>query len=113
MKQIIAIVQPHRLDTIEQALHGIEHLPGFTIFPARGHPRGRGPQHAFAATEWDPDIHERLVLILFCSDELAPRIAETIRTAAHTGNPGDGLIAVSSLDDVLRIRSGERGDAAL
>ncbi len=113
MKQIIAIVQPHRLENIEQALHGLEHLPGFTIFPARGHPRGQGPHHAFAATEWNPDAHDRLVLMMFCADEHAQTVVEAIRAAAYTGNPGDGLIAVSELADVLRIRSGERGDAAL
>ena len=113
MKQIVAIVQPHRLEQIEQALHGLDHLPGFTIFPARGHTRGQGPHHAFAPTEWNPDAHDRLVVMMFCADELAQSVVETIRTAAHTGNPGDGLIAVSDLEDVLRIRSGERGDAAL
>lgn len=113
MKQIIAIVQPHRLENIEQALHGLEHLPGFTVFPARGNPRGQGLPHVFAPTEWNPDAHDRLVLMVFCADELAQRVIGAIRAAAHTGNPGDGLIAVSDLEDVLRIRSGERGNAAL
>ena len=87
MKQIISIAQPHRLEQIEQALHGLDYMAGFTIFQAHGHSRGRGAQHAFVATEWNP--------------------------AVHTGLPGDGLIAVSKLGDALRIRSGERGDAAL
>lgn len=113
MKQIVAIVQPHRLEQIEQALHGLDHLPGFTIFPSRGHARGQGSHHAFVSTEWNPDTHDRLTLMMFCADEHAQSIVEAIRAAAHTGNPGDGLIAVSELADVLRIRSGERGDAAL
>lgn len=113
MKQIIAIVQPHRLENIEQALHGLEHLPGFTIFSTRGNSRGRGSHHAFVPAEWNPDAHDRLVLMMFCADELAQNVVEAIRAAAHTGNPGDGLIAVSDLEDVLRIRSGERGNAAL
>lgn len=113
MKQIIAIVQPHRLDSIEEALHGLAHLSGFTYFPAHGHSRGQGPHHAFVPTEWNPDAHERLVLLMFCADEHAQTVVEAIRAAACTGNPGDGLIAVSELADVLRIRSGERGDAAL
>lgn len=113
MKQIIAIVQPHRLENIEQALHRLDHLPRFTIFPAHGHPRGHGLQHAFAATEWNLDTHDRMILMMFCADEQAQSVVEAIRAAAYTGNPGDGLIAVSELADVLRIRSGERGDAAL
>jgi nitrogen regulatory protein P-II 1 len=113
VKQIISIVQPHRLEQIEQALHGLDHMAGFTIFQARGHSRGRGAQHAFVATEWNPAAHDRLVLMMFCPDDQADRVIETIRAAAHTGLPGDGLIAVSELGDALRIRSGERGDAAL
>lgn len=113
MKQIIAILQPHRLEQIEQALHGLNHLSGFTFFPAHGHSRGQGPQHAFAPTEWNPDAHDRLVLMMFCADAHVPSVVEAIRAAAYTGNPGDGLIAVSELADVQRIRSGERGDAAL
>ena len=113
MKQIIAIVRPLWLENIEQALHSLDHLPGFTLFPARGHPRGQGPQHTFAATEWSPDTHDRLILMMFCADEQVQTAVEAIRAAACTGNPGDGLIAVSELADVLRIRSGERGDAAL
>ena len=113
MKQITAIVQPHRLERIEQASHGLAHLPGFTVFPAHGHPRGQGPHHAFAPTEWNPDAHDRLILLMFCPDELAQQVVEAIRAAAHTGHPGDGLIAVSELADALRIRSGERGNAAL
>ncbi len=65
------------------------------------------------ACKWNPDAHERLVLLMFCADEHAQTVVEAIRAAAGTGNPGDGLIAVSELADVLRIRSGERGDAAL
>lgn len=113
MKQIIAIVQPHRLEAIEEALNALEHLPGFTIFPAHGHPRGRGPLHAYAATEWNPDAHDRLVLLMFCPDDLAASVVDAVRAAAHTGHPGDGLIAVVPMDDIVRIRSGERGDAAL
>lgn len=113
MKQIIAIVQPHRLEAIEEALHALERLPGFTIFPAHGHPRGQDLHHAYAATEWNPDAHSQTVLLMFCEDALAPRVVETIRVIAHTGHPGDGLIAVSAVEDIVSIRNSERGDAAL
>ena len=113
MKQIIAIVQPHRLEAIECALHRIDRLPRFTFFQAHGHPRGQGPNHAFAATEWNPGAHNRMVLMMFCTDEQAEAVVEAIRAAAYTGHSGDGLIAVSEIADVLRIRSSERGDAAL
>lgn len=113
MKQITAIIRPHRLEAVENALHALPHLPGFTIFPARGHPRGHGHDHGFVADEWNPDAHNALVLLMFCPDDAAAGIVAAIEQAAHTGQPGDGLVAVSELTDVLRIRSGERGDAAL
>ena len=47
MKQITAIIRPHRLDAVEAALHALPHLPGFTVFPAHGHPRGHGHDHRF------------------------------------------------------------------
>ncbi|MFC7287412.1 transcriptional regulator [Herminiimonas sp. KBW02] len=113
MKQIIAIIQPHRLDAVEHALQSLSHLPGFTLFQVRGHARGRGIGHLFAADEWNPDMHEHTALLMFCSDDIAQEVVEAIRSASHTGNTGDGLIAVSTVDDIVRIQSGERGNAAL
>lgn len=113
MKQITAVIRPHRLEAVEQALHALPHLPGFTVFPARGHPRGHGQDHHFLADEWNPDAHDGLVLMVFCTDDTAPAIVDAIERAARTGAPGDGIVAVAELADALRIRTGERGDAAL
>ncbi len=113
MKQIIAIIQPHRLDAVEDALHQLDHLPGFTLFQARGHARGSGPHHAFTASEWNPDAHDRLVLMIFCEDAQVQTVVEAIRAAAYTGLHGDGLIAVSDVDSILRIRTGEHDDEAI
>ena len=113
MKQITAIVRPHRLDAIEAALHALPHLPGFTIFPALGHPRGHGHEHRFADDEWKPDAHRQLTLMVFCSDADALGIVDAIAKAAHTGHPGDGIVGVTELLDAVRIRTGERADAAL
>ncbi|MBT9530340.1 MAG: P-II family nitrogen regulator, partial [Pseudomonas sp.] len=70
MKQVTAIFRPIRLEAIEQALHALPHLPGFTILPAHGHPRGHGKDHSYIADEWSPDTHQHLVLLAFCSDEV-------------------------------------------
>lgn len=113
MKQIIAIIQPHRLDTVEDALHQLDHLPGFTLVQARGHARGHGPHHAFTDSEWNPDAHERLVLTMFCDDAQVQAVVEAIRVAAYTGMRGDGLIAVSHVDSLLRIRTEEHDDDAV
>ncbi|WP_045227134.1 P-II family nitrogen regulator [Methyloterricola oryzae] len=113
MKQITAIIQPHRLEKVEEALHRLEHLPGFTILNARGHPRGKGPKGAFTAHEWAPDSHAQLVLLIICANEQGEEVVEAIRKAAYTGHPGDGLIAVSDVFNVLRISSGEQGPDAI
>jgi nitrogen regulatory protein P-II 1 len=113
MKQITAIIQPQRLEAVEQALYRLRHLPGFTLMPARGHARGHGPLHLFTADEWNPDWHPHIVLLMYCPDDLMQEAFEAIQTSAYTGNSGDGLIAVSAIEDVVRIRTGERGDAAL
>jgi nitrogen regulatory protein P-II 1 len=113
MKQIIAIIQPHRLEKVEDALHLLDHLPGFTLFQAQGHPRGKGPHHAFTPTEWNPDAHDRIVLMMFCEDVHMQKAIEVIRNAAYTGNSGDGMIAVSDVQSLLRIRTGEHDDDAV
>jgi len=113
MKQILAIIKTHRLEHVEQALHRLDRFPGFTLFETHGHPRGAGPHHAYAATEWNPDVHESLVLMMYCDDALVRPVTEAIRLAAHTGNPGDGMIAVSDVESIVRIRTGERDDAAV
>jgi nitrogen regulatory protein P-II 1 len=113
MKQILGIIKPARLEAVEQALHGLDHLPGFTLFNGQGHARGTGSHHAYAATEWNPDAHDCIVLMMYCDDAHAEGIVAAIKTAAHTGNPGDGLIAVSDVDTLVRIRTGEHDDDAV
>ena len=113
MKQIIAIFQPHMLNKVEHALHELPHFPGFTLLRAKGHARGRAPGHAFHATEWDLFDHDKVALFIVSSDELAPGIVDAIEQNAHTGLPGDGVIVVTEATVVVRIRTGERGDAAV
>jgi nitrogen regulatory protein P-II 1 len=113
MKQVTAIIQPHMLAKVERALHELPHFPGFTVLRAKGHGRGRAADHAYHATEWDMHEHDKLLLLIFCSDQLAPQIVETIRENAHTGLPGDGLIAASEVAQVMRIRTGEHGEDAV
>lgn len=113
MKQITAIIRPHRLDAVEAALHEQPHLPGLTILPSLGHPRGHGNDHHFASDEWNPDSHQQIVLLVFCVDEDAAGIVNAIAKAAHTGLSGDGIVGVTELLDVVRIRTGERANAAL
>lgn len=113
MKQITAIIRPNMLERVTHALHGLEHFPGFTLMRGKGESRGRAPGHAYHATEWNLDEHDRVVLLTLCSDELAPLVVETIRSAARTGRPGDGLISVAEVADIVRIRTDEHGATAV
>lgn len=108
MKEIKAIIQPHMVSKVVRALHELSHFPGLTISDARGQGRGRGAGGAFKVTEDSLDYHPRTVLDILCADELAANIVETIRQAAHTGHSGDGIITVTDLAEVIRIRTGEK-----
>ncbi len=113
MKQIIAVIQPHMLNKVEHALHALPHFPGFTLLRAKGHGCGQAPGHAWQPAGWDLDEHDQVVLLIASSDALAPQIVETIRRQAHTGLPGDGIILVSEASEVVRIRTGKRGEDAV
>ncbi|MEK6590330.1 MAG: P-II family nitrogen regulator [Nitrospinota bacterium] len=113
MKEIKAIIHPHMVSKVVRTLHEIEHFPGFTLLDARGQGRGRGAGGAYVVTEDDIDYHRKVVMVVVCSDEIAPTITETIRNAAHTGHKGDGIIIVGELAEVIRIRTGEQNDLAV
>lgn len=113
MKEIKAIIQPHMISKVVRALHGLDHFPGFTLLDARGQGRGRGKGGSYKVTEEDIDYHRRAMIVVVCSDALATIVTEVIQNAAHTGNKGDGIIIVSEVTDVIRIRTGEKQDRAL
>lgn len=113
MKQIKAIIRPHMLERVVAALHELPHFPGFTVLHAQGQGRGRGQGGAFKATEESIFQDKRIVIELIASDELAESIAVTIEKAAHTGHPGDGVIVITNIERVIRIRSGETQENAV
>ncbi len=113
MKQITAVIQPHMLEPVDHALHQLPHFPGFTMWRGRGEHRGSGPGHAWQPAAADVAGHSDVVLLIACADEFAPAIVQTIAQHARTGHPGDGLITVVTLDEVVRIRSDEHGDSAV
>ena len=105
MKRIEAFLQPHRLAEVIEALHAQPRFPGFTVFEGRGQGHGRGPSGHYAYDQGDLSLHNRKVLVLFCEDEEADRFAQLIARVAHTGNPGDGIVVVTEVAQVLRVRS--------
>jgi nitrogen regulatory protein P-II 1 len=109
MKRIEAVVQRHRLSKIVGALHALPHFPGFTVIDAHGQGQGHGSGGHYVAGE-DPGLlyHERCALVIFCEDDEVDQIARAITSAAHTGNRGDGIVVVSEVGSVLRVRDGGR-----
>lgn len=113
MKEIKASIQPHILGRVVQALHALPHFPGITILDAAGQGRGRGAGGAYRVTEEEIFFHQKKRIEVVCADEFVPAIVEAIRTAAHTGHAGDGLITVNDISQAVRIRTGEEADSAL
>lgn len=107
MKRIEAFVQPHRLSKVIAALHSLPSFPGFTIVDAHGQGHGRGAGGHFVYEPAEGLLyHERSYLVIVCENNEATAIARAIAGAAQTGSKGDGLIAISDIRQVLRIRDG-------
>jgi len=113
MKEIKAIVQPFRLSTIVAALQQIPDLPGITVFDVRGFGRQRARNAPDAIEDGNILYVKKVQMEIVVPERLVDEVIRTIRESAHTGNPGDGKIFARSLDEAIRIRSGERGEEAL
>lgn len=113
MKEIKAILQPHALDRVMSALHLLPHFPGVTVSDCQGQGRGRGAGHRFLPDNEAVFFKRRCKLEIFCGDDACDEIVSVIQSAAHSGNPGDGVIMVADLARVVRIRTGEEQDEAV
>lgn len=113
MKEIKAIIQPHMLTKVMDALHAVPHFPGATVSDCQGQGRGRGTSGQFEATQESVFFKKMTKLELFCADAACDDLVEVIQVAAHTGNPGDGVIIVADLPRVVRIRTGAEQDEAV
>jgi nitrogen regulatory protein P-II 1 len=112
MKKIEAVIQPHKLDEVKDALKGAG-AEGITISEVRGHGRQKGHTEAYRGHEYTIDLLPKIKMELVVSDARLAQILEVLSTSAKTGKIGDGKIFVSTIDDVIRIRNGDRGEAAL
>lgn len=113
MKQVKAIIKPHMSSKVIAALHELAHFPGLTIFEVSGQGRGEGFGGAYECTTENIFDNKRQVIEIICADESAESIAQTIQKAAHTGRSGDGLVVITEIASVIRIRSGERQEKAV
>jgi nitrogen regulatory protein P-II 1 len=112
VKKIEAIVKPFKLDEVKEALQEVG-LQGITVTEAKGFGRQKGHTELYRGAEYVVDFLPKVKVEVVCPDELAEKAIEAIRNAAQTGRIGDGKIFVYSIEQAIRIRTGEFGDDAL
>jgi len=112
MKLITAIIKPFKLEEVKEALSEIG-IEGMTVSEVKGFGRQKGHTEIYRGSEYTVDFLPKVKLEIAVGDEIVAKTIETIIKAAKTGKIGDGKIFVTPLDEVVRIRTDERGDAAI
>jgi nitrogen regulatory protein P-II 1 len=112
MKKIEAIIKPFKLDEVKEALQEVG-LQGITVVEAKGFGRQKGHTELYRGAEYVVDFLPKVKLEIVIADELVERAVDAIRKAAQTGRIGDGKIFVSSVEEAIRIRTGETGSDAI
>ncbi|MBI3793438.1 MAG: P-II family nitrogen regulator [Nitrospinae bacterium] len=112
MKRIEAIIKPFKLSDVKEKLIGIG-IQGMTVTEVKGFGRQKGHTEVYRGAEYTIDFLPKLKIEIVVAEELAEKVIECIISAAHTGQIGDGKIFVSGLDDIIRIRTKERGKEAI
>jgi nitrogen regulatory protein P-II 1 len=112
MKKIEAIIKPFKLDEVREALSEIG-IMGLTATEVKGFGRQKGHTELYRGAEYVVDFLPKVKLDLIVSDSLLDKAVETIIKASHTGKIGDGKIFVTDVNEVIRIRTGEKGDDAV
>jgi nitrogen regulatory protein P-II 1 len=112
VKKIEAIIKPSKLDDVKAALSEIG-VQGMTVSEVRGFGRTGGKQEIYRGSAYVVDFVPKLKIEIVAGNDLVHQILESIRAAANTGHIGDGKIWVTSVDEVVRIRTGEKGEDAI
>ena len=112
MKKIEAIIKPFKLDEVKDALNAIG-VQGITVTEVKGFGRQKGHTELYRGAEYVVDFLPKVKLEVIVADGLVPKIIETIEKTAKTGRIGDGKIFVIPVEEVIRIRTGERGESAI
>jgi len=112
MKKIEAIIKPFKLDEVKEALHEVG-VKGITVTEAKGFGRQKGHTELYRGAEYVVDFLPKVKLEIIIDDGQVERVVEAIMQAAKTGRIGDGKIFVSPVEEVIRIRTGERGPDAV
>ena len=112
MKKIEAIVKPFKLDDVKEALNEIG-IQGMTISEVKGYGRQKGHKEIYRGAEYVVDFIPKVKIEIIVDTERADQVVEAIQKAANTGKIGDGKIFVFSIEEVIRVRTGERGNDAI
>mgnify|MGYP005657761989 CR=1 FL=1 len=112
MKKIEAVIKPFKLDDVKDALSETG-VKGLTVVEAKGFGRQKGHTELYRGAEYVVDFLPKIRLDLVVADKMVEKVVETILKTAHTGKIGDGKIFVMDVEEAIRIRTGEKGDAAI
>jgi nitrogen regulatory protein P-II 1 len=112
MRKIEAIIKPFKLDEVKEALNEVG-IQGLTVTEAKGFGRQKGHTELYRGAEYVVDFIPKIKIEIVVSDDMVAKVIETISEAARTGRIGDGKIFVSTIEEAIRIRTGESGEEAL
>ena len=112
MKLIIAIIKPFKLDDVREALTTVG-VAGMTVTEVKGFGRQKGQTEIYRGAEYSTNMVPKIKLEIVCETGMADSVVEAIKSSAATGSIGDGKVFVLDVNQVVRIRTGEMGDAAL
>ncbi|MDH3359464.1 MAG: P-II family nitrogen regulator [Desulfobulbaceae bacterium] len=112
MKKIEAIIKPFKLDDVKEALNEIG-IKGMTISEVKGYGRQKGHKEIYRGAEYIVDFIPKIKLEIIVEADLVDKVVECVRQAANTGKIGDGKIFVLPVEDVVRVRTGEKGIEAI
>jgi nitrogen regulatory protein P-II 1 len=112
MKRVEIITRPYKLDEIKEALTGMG-IQGMTVTDVRGFGRQRGHKEVYRGAEYQVDFVSKVKIEIVIDDDVLDQALEVIQQAAKTGKIGDGKIFISTIDNAIRIRTGESGGSAL
>jgi nitrogen regulatory protein P-II 1 len=112
MKKIEAIIQPHKVEDVKEALKGIG-IDGMTITEVRGHGRQKGHKEVYRGMEYQVDLLPKVKIEMVVSDDRSAEVIQALVRGARTGKIGDGKVFVYEVAEAIRIRNDDHGDAAL
>lgn len=112
MKKIEAIIKPFKLDDVKEALNGLG-ISGMTISEVKGYGRQKGHKEMYRGAEYNVEFNPKIKIELVVRAEMLEKVVSTIRESALSGKIGDGKIFVLPVEEVVRVRTGERGEAAI